>query len=91
MVCITYFISDLHCDASFTVLFLDVSVHFFAFCEIKIRGLKVLSLPKFSRKALIFNHGHFGLRGEVTVYPIQKKTKQNKTREKHDPALGRIG
>ena len=61
---------------------LYLSVHFFAYWEIKIRGMKVLSLTNFSRKALIFNHGHFGLRGEVTLYPIQNKTKQNKkTRE----------
>ena len=60
-----------------SLFFLYPSVHFFAFCGIKIRGIKVPSLPKFSRMALIFNHDYFGLRGEVTVYPIQNKTKQN--------------
>ena len=60
-----------------SLFFLYLSVHFFAFYGIKISGIKVPSLPKISRMALIFNHDYFGFRGEVTVYPIQNKTKQN--------------
>ena len=41
--------------------FLYLSVHFFASCETKIHEMKVLRLLNFSRKALIFNHGDFGL------------------------------
>ena len=53
--------------------------------------MKVPSLPKFSSVALIFNHGDFELRGEVTIYSHTKQNKTKQKREKHDPAVGRIG